>query len=255
METKIGLGSKYPMVAVFLIALMVGLLWASSAWAPNPPPPPPPPEVECRVTGGGVDSFDNWDGTMAYGRSRNHDSGVDHYTFGGQAGAPTASQPQPYGEWTHHQQRGPSGSFVFHAGTASAPAFTEIDFVVCSDPEGCTPSGDPPSPAKQIDFGGVGTFKNIKNAPPEFDAVVPDESLHWFTVHIEDLGEPGKSGKQPRPSDLCPEEGSEGELASCDCPDFYRIRIYAGMDDTSAVIYEVSGYIRGGNLQIHRPIR
>jgi hypothetical protein len=59
-------------------------------------------------------------------------------------------------------------------------------------------------------------------------------------------------------------------LANCGCPDFYRITIYDGVlaskvtrltdgriDPTSLdrtnVIYEVYGYIDGGNLQIHPP--
>lgn len=78
------------------------------------------------------------------------------YTAGGQAGANTALPPQPKGEWTHHQQSGPAGAFTFHGGTASAPEGTEIDEIRCSDPGGCAPSGNPPSPAKQLDFVGSG---------------------------------------------------------------------------------------------------
>ncbi len=40
-------------------------------------------------------------------------------------------------------------------------------------------------------------------------------------------------------------------LADCECPDFYRIRIHAGSDEGSAVIYEVYGYVDKGNFQIH----
>lgn len=49
-------------------------------------------------------------------------------------------------------------------------------------------------------------------------------------------------------------------LADCDCPDFYRITIYDGVDaatlassgpNKTDVIYEVYGYVDGGNLQIH----
>ena len=198
----------------------------------------------CRVTGGGVDTFDQWDGSHARGR---HDT--DRYTFGGQAGAPTGAQPQPWGEWTHHQQRGPSGSFVFHAGTASAPPGTEIDLIVCSDPDWCVQAR--PAPTKQIDFEGVGTFKNLRKPPASLGGVIVGETHHWFDVHIEDLGEPGKGGKQEPPAAFCPPQGSPGELADCDCPDFYRIRIYENMDPTSDLIYEVFGYLTGGNLQIH----
>ena len=45
-----------------------------------------------------------------------------------------------------------------------------------------------------------------------------------------------------------------GQLAECDCPDFYHIRIHATADSGSPVIYEVFGYITGGNLQIHPPV-
>ena len=74
----------------------------------------------CRVTGGGVAENGNWNGSLAKGIDKNR----DRYEFGGQVGANTSSEPQPMGEWTHHQQRGPSGSFVFHSCTASAPEFT-----------------------------------------------------------------------------------------------------------------------------------
>jgi hypothetical protein len=128
----------------------------------------------CRFTGGGVDTDGNWDhrtledGEMIRNGAGNLPEGVDRAQFGGQAGANTAQPPQPKGEWTHHQQRGPSGRFTFHGGTASAPAGTEIDEIRCSDPGGCKPSGNPPSPAKQLDFDGIGTFKSIGkggNAP------------------------------------------------------------------------------------------
>jgi hypothetical protein len=42
-------------------------------------------------------------------------------------------------------------------------------------------------------------------------------------------------------------------LVDCECPDFYRITIYAGPTSDTAVIYEASGWIKGGNLQIHPP--
>ena len=97
--------------------------------------------------------------------------GENSYTAGGQAGANTGQQPQPKGEWTHTQKNGPAGSFTFHAGTASSPLGSEIDVIRCSDPGGCKPSGDPPSPARQLDFDGIGTFKNIGKkgaANPDF---------------------------------------------------------------------------------------
>jgi hypothetical protein len=207
----------------------------------------------CRVTGGGVDTYGDWDGTFA--KNGRH-SGENRYQFGGQAGANTALPPQPKGEWTHHQQRGPDGSFIFHAGTASAPEGTEIDEIVCNDPDNCNPARH--APAKQIDFWGVGTFKNMKHPSALLEAnVIVQESLHWFEVNIDDLGEPGKGGKQDPPLSTCPAEGfglhgqpGDGD-AKCACPDYYRITIYAGPTDASAIIYQVEGYIAGGNLQIH----
>jgi len=231
-------------------------------------PPPIGCGLACRVTGGGVDTFglnlsrgqlNKYDATYAEGEDAHQPGGVNRYTMGGQAGAPTAEQPQPYGEWTHHNQRGASGKFVFHAGTASAPPPTEIDLIECSDAGWCVQAR--PAPAKQIDFEGIGAFKNLdQKAESSFLDAAPDgtfiagKTFHWFSVHIEDLGEPGQGGKVDPPSDICPPEGSAGALAECDCPDFYEITIHANMDPSSAVIYHVYGYITGGNLQIHPPI-
>jgi hypothetical protein len=199
----------------------------------------------CRVTGGGRDDCE-----MAGG-------GVNDYTFGGQAGAPTAAQPQPYGEWTHTQKNGPAGSFTFHAGTASAPPGTEIDWIECMDPGWCVQAR--PAPAKQIDFAGVGSFRNMRGAPAEIaDYVEVHDSLHWFEVNIDDLGEPGRAGLWPPPLPQCDPLGfglnGGTDLADCECPDFYRIRIHQEADETSPVMYEVYGYINRGNFQIHPPI-
>ena len=245
----------------------------------------------CRFTGGGVDTSGNWDhtlesGEMIHNGAGNLPPGVDRYQFGGQAGANTGSQPQPKGEWTHHQQTGPSGDFTFHGGTASAPAGTEIDVIRCSDPGFCFPAR--PAPVKQLDFDGIGTFKNIgkgKKAPmwmianPTVTAEGNgnknfDGTFHWFEVNIDDLGEPGRKNDGAPDTAICPSLGfgEKGpvELANCDCPDYYRITIYDGVDaadvvrdadgnidpsslDTTTVLYEVYGYIDGGNLQIHPP--
>jgi len=240
---------------------------------------PPPEKIGCRFTGGLNDIF-----ATAGGENR--------YTAGGQAGANTALPPQPKGEWTHTQHSGPAGAFTFHAGTSSAPEGTEIDEIRCSDPGGCKPSGNPPSPAKQLDFDGIGTFKNIgkgNNREPDFvqagaNATAEgngnktfDGTFHWFEVNIDDLGEPGNDNPKKNPDDvdpnLCPvigfgEKGRPG-LANCGCSDFYRITIYDGVSakdvvknpdgsidpsqmNRTDVIYEVWGYINGGNLQIHQ---
>jgi hypothetical protein len=228
-----------------------GSLPASMVWVAGGlyVPPADQPPLGCRVTGGLVDESSNCF------RCPSGSSGNNVFTAGGQAGANTALPPQPKGEWTHHQKRGPAGTFVFHGGTASAPEFTEIDWIECMDPDNCNPARE--APAKQIDFGGVGTFKNLKKNGPDIIAnnVEVGVSLHYFEVNIDDLGEPGKGGKQDPPTAMCPAEGfgvnSPVELADCDCPDFYRITIWAGPTSASEVIYEASGYIKGGNFQIH----
>ncbi|MEN8006801.1 MAG: SdrD B-like domain-containing protein [Candidatus Krumholzibacteriota bacterium] len=194
----------------------------------------------CRLTGGCNDEFFFEDGSF------------NEYTCGGQAGAPLASQPQPWGNWTHNQKKGPAGSFTFHAGTPSAPEGTEIDWIECMDPGWCVQAR--PAPTKQLDFAGVGTFKNMKGAPAEIaNHVDVGESLHWFEVNIDDLGEPGSHTEPEGCEPLGYGRNGGAELADCGCPDFYRIRIYEGMDDSSAIMYEVYGYIDGGNFQIHPP--
>ena len=249
------------------------------------------PSCGCRFTGGGVDTDGNWDhsfenGEMIRNGAGNLPEGIDRAQFGGQAGANTALPPQPKGEWTNNQQRGPSGAFTFHGGTASAPAGTEIDEIRCSDPGGCKPSGDPPSPAKQLDFDGIGTFKSIGKGRNAGTFEIPnpnvtaegkgnkafDGTFHWFEVNVDDLGEPGGMNNGAPDSNDCPSFGfgEKGtvDLGNCDCPDFYRITIYDGVDAADvvwlpdgsidptllreqAVIYEFYGYIDGGNLQLH----
>jgi hypothetical protein len=212
-----------------------------------------PPPLACRMTGGGNDTFP-WDGTFAEGES-GPNRRVDRYTFGGQAGAPGGSQPQPFGEWTHHQQRGPDGKFVFHAGTHSAPEETEIDLIECSDPGFCNPARH--APAKQLDFEGVGQFNNIGRGVPSTitNVATANSTFHWFHVHIEDAGEGGNT-QSPKnlPESECPAGGNAGTALNCDCADYYSIRIHAGPTAASPVIYHVEGYITGGNLQIHPPL-
>jgi hypothetical protein len=212
----------------------------------------------CRVTGGGNDCFDGImsdDCSGAAGQQRKR-AGTDVYTFGGQAGAPTVAVPEPSGEWTHRQHAGPDGSWTFHAGTHSAPPETRLTLIACSDPGFCHPAR--PAPAKQIDFEGTGSFRNIIDNPNgSLAGAIPGNggTFHFFEVHIEDLGEPGNNGNQPRAGRDCPTDGSAGLVADCDCPDFYHLRIHATADPASAVVYQVWGYITGGNLQIHPPIQ
>ncbi len=184
----------------------------------------------------------------------------NRYTWGGQIGAPTAAQPQPCGEWTHRQHRGPGGKWTFHAGTASAPEWTEIDFVACCDEGWCDPAR--PAPNKQINFEGIGTFKNMHEVPnpgdPDEEQPVAGESYHWFEARVEDLGEPGSHGSDD--PEVCPPEGFNCSTGDCACADFYTIRIYKGYDpeaeapNTTDLLYEIWGYLEGGNHQIHPPI-
>ena len=230
----------------------------------------------CRFTGGGVDTDGNWnhvleDGEMIRNGAGHLPAGVDRYQFGGQVGARTAMQPQPSGEWQHHQQRGPSGRFAFHGGTNSAAPGTRIVDVRCSDGPNCSPAR--PAPAKQLDFDAIGTFSNTGNGnnAPVFQVpnpnVIPEPNgnsgaaftFHWFEVNIDDLGEPGGSNSGAPDPVACPGRGfgekSAGPfpdpgglalpyapLANCDCPDFYRITIYRGVLSTEVA------YLPGGGV-------
>lgn len=245
----------------------------------------------CRLTGGGVATDETtdgqtylvWDGSLI----EDVDVVANRYTFGGQAGANTALPPQPKGEWQHNQHSGPAGSFSFHTGTASAPTGTEIVEIRCSDPGGCAPSGNPPSPNKQLDFDCIGTFKNIANGKraPNWRIAGAnvtaegngnrtfDGTFHWCEVNVDDLGEgpdPAEGDNEACPAEGFGEKGVATLPANCDCPDFYRITIYDGINaadvvwdengnivpsslNQTDVIYEVEGYLgRGGNgLQLH----
>lgn len=231
-----------------LTDIPASLVWVTAGLSIEPLPEEPP--AGCRVTGGLVDESDNCV-NCPYGSS-----GLNKFTAGGQAGANTAIEIPPSGNWTHSNKKGPAGKFVFHAGTPSAPEGTEISWIECMDPDNCDPARK--APAKQIDFGGIGVFKSTQNVPNIIkNNVTKGKSLHYFEVNIDDLGEPGKSGRQDPPTEMCPADGfgvnGSEEFADCDCPDFYRIVIwskaYKGAD--SEIIYEASGYIKGGNFQIH----
>lgn len=252
--------------------LAVGGLPASFTWTTSAllVPPPPAPALACRVTGGLNDIYEG-----------------NRYTAGGQAGAPTAAQPQPRGEWTHSQHSGSAGKFTFHGGTSSAPEGTEIDDIRCSDAGGCGSGPGALVLGKQIDFDGIGTFKNIgrDRLTPDFvtagaNVTVEgngntdfDGTFHWFEVNIDDTTGQG-TGRGDTDPGLCPiigfgEKGAQ-PLANCGCADFYRITIYDGVSaadvvknadgsidpsqlNRTDVIYEVWGHINGGNVTIHPP--
>ena len=227
----------------------------------------------CRVTGGGNDVDENLliannlnqpfpnSAPLGYAFSP---SNPNRYTYGGQVGAPTVVDPGPFGEWTHHQQKGQTDDFVFHAGTHSAPKDTRILTVVCSDPEACQPAAANAG-FKQIDFEGTGSFRHLKKGGTVNGFTVVTDSggggtRHYFRVHIEDLGEPGGSGG-PKPNSCNHKPGAiigtgNQKKTECKkCPDIYQIEIHATTDPSSPVIYTVGAYVDGGNLQIHPPVK
>jgi hypothetical protein len=227
-------------------------------------------EGGCRMTGGGVDVNKN----IVIGTEAT--SADNRYTYGGQIGAPTGAQPQPYGEWTHHQQKGMGGRFIFHSGTASAPKETTIQEVFCMDPGYCKPAR--PAPFKQLSWIATGSFRNISakginrllnNCPAGTEIRAgKDATIHAYRVHIIDAGEPGsgevskgKGRKSTR--NLCDLELTKEfpitsyELTDeqcANCPDTYQIEIRCTDDPDSDVMYSVGAFTDGGNLQIHPPV-
>lgn len=206
----------------------------------------------CRVTGGGVDCFGGvfvpGDCQGAVGQMK-REEGINTSTFGGQIGA----HGSDFGEWTHVNHSGPSGKWTFHAGTSSAPEGTFLEVVMCSDEPACDPA-KANGFHKQIDASGVGSFKN---GSPPFQLI---ENLCEVTIHIEDLGEPGKGRKGRQPNENGCLEGGHASLlvddfGDCGCPDYYEIKIYCDVDNAGVVenvmVYEHSGYITAGNLQMH----
>lgn len=214
----------------------------------------------CRVTGGGNDCADSQfiadpsageECSMAQGRARKRAGRFDAYTFGGQCGAPGS----PFGEWTHVNHSGPGGQWTFHVGTRSAPEDTSFAVEACFDAPACAPAAAN-GPVKQIECRGVGTFKNIIALPSDpnnlMKDAIPGQTRHAVWTHMVDGGEPGNGG--PGNSNHCdPLFGDDP--ASCDCPDFYHITIHAGPTPDTEVIYEVFGFLRGGNFQMHDAIR
>lgn len=237
----------------------------------------------CRVTGGG------WDDILAVtvpapeavATITSNGKNGPVYSFGGQAGAPSASSIPPYGEWQHNfgKSRGPNDEyFSFHGGTSSSPRGThetQITSISCSDEGWCFPARE--APFHSIYFDGCGTFTNVKNVDFEVGKV------HYFKVHIDDLGEgPGKlaaagdkktppgqlkkSNGCPDHEDLHPIDPDTGAPECAECNDWYEITIYPGVEPgagaceaaqalavTEDPIHSVADYINGGNLQIHPP--
>jgi hypothetical protein len=125
-----------------------------------------------------------------------------------------------------------------------------MEVVECSDEPACDPA-QANGEHKQIDIVGVGTFKN--GTPP---AGVEVGDLCDVTIHIEDLGEPGKGKKGLQPNDNgCREGGHAGllvdDFGDCGCPDFYEIQIFCDTGDGMELVYVHSGYVTAGNLQMH----
>lgn len=213
-------------------SLLLFVAFLVSQWAYADP-------IGCRLSGGAIDNNPG---------SQNSSSGPLSI-FAGQVGASSALQPQPSGEIIIRSNGGATGIFTFAGGTSSAPAGTEIDEVSCESPGYCGYSR--PAPAHMIEFSGIGTFKNIGSGSPQQNSsginTFSSPTFHRFEVSIWDQGEPGVVADESG----CPTAGpSSGP--NCDCPDWYRVRIYDGVNGIQpAVIYEASGYIDGGDLQIH----
>lgn len=216
---------------------------------------------DCRVTAGGVKD----DGVTVPCELKNNGTPnektcvVDEWdTWGGQAGA----QPGVDGNWTHHHVVSPRKSFVFHS--------NDLFYIGCSDPGACVPAAANAT-NRQIDFSGIGSFNNQKGT---FIPALPPGDL-CFSVHLEDIGEPGPGGKWPSstsPCTHCP--GTPIEEGDCvDCTDYYEIKIFAnaendGQECTGDLVY-VNGpgvaenctagedptrlgyFTRSGNVQMH----
>jgi hypothetical protein len=238
----------------------------------------------CRVTGGGWDdpTAVTIPGPDMLATMDGDGKGHPVYSFGGQAGAPSASSDPPWGEWQHNfgKGRGPNGEmFAFHGGTSSNPhgtPGTTLISISCSDEGWCSPARE--APFHSIYFDGCGTFTNAKNVDGEGIEV---GNLYYFTVHIDDLGEgPGKldglnNGQLKKLDLVCPDHDdlhvipSDPHAEVCAaCSDWYEIHIYPGVDPADYAspseaceaaqanagmtpIHSVADYINGGNLQIH----
>jgi hypothetical protein len=137
----------------------------------------------------------------------------------------------PWGEWEHVHHAGQDddnsfiepGSFAFHAGSHSAPDAAFIQQVTCTDPGWCVQAR--PAPAKQIYWEGLGVFQNL-NGPKHTDIPLPifadncpvvpynqnkkkgDPTLHYYTAHVGDFGEP--AGAFQKPVAGCSEPGGFG---------------------------------------------
>ena len=173
--------------------------------------------LECRMSGGAVATTS--DSSMV--------------SLAGQVGASSTDQP-PKGEiviMTFNR-------FIFQAGTASAPPGTAITGITCFDLGVCDPAR--PSPANGAMITGIGAFRNIDIQNGLVDsAQVESATLHFFTVEVEDNGDP------PR-----------GATTGCSDADSFGVTIHETSELSSAVIYEADDLvITGGNFQIHPPIQ
>jgi hypothetical protein len=221
---------------------------------------------DCRVTAGGVR-----DGLTVSCELKSNgtpdpktcvQTGFD--TWGGQAGA----QPGVDGNWTHHNSLSSKQSFVFHS--------NDLFWISCSDPgtEECSPA-TANAEFRQIDFSGIGRFNNLKGQTlyPALQGVTVGEDL-CFSVHLEDIGEPGPGGRWPSADGECTHcPGTNIDQSDCvNCTDYYEIRIYDSSSHDSItgtcegnIIYTngpgVAGcdlpplhfgyFTRAGNVQMH----
>jgi len=151
--------------------------------------------------------------------------GENRYQFGGHVVATTGADQHPAGEWTHHQQHGPAGHFIFES--APSPG-TGIRQIVC-DAAHAAEAGT--ASRGRTRFAGIGTFRHVRSSAPQLAPLVAGASHHWFEVEVEDPGT---------------------------CQDRYRITIYAGVapgeaPNTTDVIYTAGGRMDGGELRVSAP--
>jgi hypothetical protein len=238
-------------------------------------------EGSCRVTFGGNDANGNVNPAKFSNEcSPDQDGAIECYTFGGHAesGKP-GNNDGATGRLTHHNKSGPFGDFEFKAGD-SAPKGADITDVVCKDPGSCS-QASANAQFKQIDFEGLGAFNFPKNTQGDkaqaaliAKGATGDltKDFYYFRVDMVDSGEPGNKAltddtskaqcaaflgldvnnplSTPDPA-LLIDQG--GVVAACNvCADVYQLRIYNGHDDTGALLYEIRGFLTGGNIQLHK---
>jgi hypothetical protein len=121
--------------------------------------------------------------------------------------------PPPSGSWEHVVRKGNNIEFNFHSWDA------QVDSCWLDAGDGpCSPAAD----FNNITWSGTGKY-SLGNGSRTEDAT--------FTAHVEDRGEPGNHN------------------GPCGSKDFYEITVYSL---SGAVVFQASGYLDCGNLQLHK---